>query len=164
MSIPEGFVPVTLDLIDDYEAFRQRTPRRSADYTFTNLWGWAGYYGLSLGFRDDLVWVHQSAPEPRYWAPVGDWNAADWESHPEIRAGVTFHRAPDELGELLRARLNGRVRTDESREQWEYLYDREELATLSGNKFHKKRTMSMGSVKCTVKITVPSTTGSIRTA
>ena len=36
MSIPEGFVPVTLDLIDDYEAFRQRTPRRSADYTFTN--------------------------------------------------------------------------------------------------------------------------------
>ena len=139
MSIPEGFVPVTLDLIDDYEAFRQRTPRRSADYTFTNLWGWAGYYGLSLGFRDDLVWVHQSAPEPRYWAPVGDWNAADWESHPEIRAGVTFHRAPDELGELLRARLNGRVRTDESREQWEYLYDREELATLSGNKFHKKK-------------------------
>lgn len=132
-------MPVTLDLIDDYEVFRQRAPRRSADYTFTNLWGWAGYYGLSLAFRGDLVWIHQSSPEPKYWAPVGDWNAADWESHPEIRAGVTLHRAPDELVQLLAARLKGRVRAEESREQWEYLYSREELATLSGNKFHKKK-------------------------
>lgn len=139
MNIPEGFVPVTLDLADDYRGYRDQTPRRAADYTFTNLWGWAGHYGLSLGFRNDLCWIHQSRPLPRFWAPVGDWNAADWESHPEIRSGVVFHRAPEELKDILGGRLGSRVSAEDSREQWEYLYSREELATLSGNRFHRKK-------------------------
>ncbi len=140
------YMPVTIGLRAEYEAFRARTPRRSADYTFTNVWGWADYYGLEVSFRPDLCWVRQSKPWPIYWTPIGDWNAADWASHPEIRQGVTLHRAPDELAALLAGRLNpagaegpGRVRAEESREHWEYLYSREELATLRGNKFHKKK-------------------------
>lgn len=136
------FVPVTLDLYDDYMAFFHAAPRRSADYTFTNLWGWAEYYGLSLSFRDDLCWVRQNRPFPRIWAPVGDWGKADWESHPELREGVTLYRVPDEMAEVLREHLGEeRVAAEPSREQWEYLYSREELAALSGNKFHKKKNL-----------------------
>ena len=136
------FVPVTLDLYDDYMAFFHAAPRRSADYTFTNLWGWAEYYGLSLSFRDDLCWVRQNRPFPRIWAPVGDWGKADWESHPELREGVTLYRVPDEMAEVLREHLGEeRVAAEPSREPWEYLYSREELAALSGNKFHKKKNL-----------------------
>lgn len=139
-NLPEGFQPVKLDLLDQYRAYQGKTPKKAADFTFTNLWGWADYYGLGLSFRDDLCWICQTKPDLRYWAPVGDWNAADWASHPEIKAGVTLHRAPDMLVELLTAKLGeARVSAEESREQWEYLYSREELATLSGNKFHKKK-------------------------
>jgi len=139
MSMPHGFVPVTLDLEEDYRQFRERTPRCSADYTFTNLWGWAQYYGLGLSFRDDLCWIFQSRPQPCFWTPVGDWEAADWEAQPEIRAGVTLTRAPEELATLLEQRLDGRVIRKECRGHWEYLYSREELATLSGNRFHRKK-------------------------
>jgi hypothetical protein len=74
---------------------------------------------------------------------VGDWNAADWDGCPEIRTGVTLHRVPEELAALLRARLDpgnsGRITREESRGQWEYLYNREDLVLLRGNRFHKKK-------------------------
>ncbi|MBR6673960.1 MAG: DUF2156 domain-containing protein, partial [Mailhella sp.] len=79
-------------------------------------------------------------PDLRFWAPVGDWEKADWESHPEIRQGVELLRAPHELADILSARLGSRVVMHDDRDQWEYLYDREELATLPGAKFHKKKT------------------------
>lgn len=84
----------------------------------------------------------QNRPFPRIWAPVGDWGKADWESHPELREGVTLYRVPDEMAEVLREHLGEeRVAAEPSREQWEYLYSREELAALSGNKFHKKKNL-----------------------
>jgi hypothetical protein len=141
--MPDGFTPVTVNLLDRYEEYFARTPRRAADFTATNIWGWAGHYGLGLGFRRNLCWVCQTRPEVRFWAPVGDWNGEDWEACPEISAGVTLHRVPEDLADLLQARLDpgrtGRITQEESRGQWEYLYSREELATLRGNRFHRKK-------------------------
>jgi hypothetical protein len=50
-----------------------------------------------------MVWIQQTFPEPVYWAPVGDWNQADW---PEILSkhfsGATvFTRIPEKLAEFL---------------------------------------------------------------
>ena len=144
---PEGdvntdFIPVTLDLADDYLAYFHATPRRSADYTLTNLWGWAEYYGLELSLRTDLCWIRQTRPFTQLWAPVGNWEHADWDAHSEIRMGSTLHRVPIELGTFLSTRLgNARSTTEPTREQWEYLYDRAELAMLPGNRFHKKKNL-----------------------
>ena len=55
---------------------------------------------------------------------------------------MTLYRVPDEMAEVLREHLGEeRVAAEPSREQWEYLYSREELAALSGNKFHKKKNL-----------------------
>ena len=136
------FVPVTLDLHDDYMQFFQKTSRRAADYTFTNLWGWAEHYGLTLSFRKDLCWIRQSRPFSCFWAPVGNWEQADWENDAELCRGLSLTRVPDELALLLRERLGEeRVDFEPTRGQWEYLYSREELASLSGNKFHKKKNL-----------------------
>ena len=141
MSTPEGYIPVTLDLVAKYRSYFLQTPRKSADYTFTNLWGWAEYMGMMLSFREDLCWICQTRPFIRYWAPVGDWNKADWAAQREIREGIAMHRVPAELVSILTASLgaSGRLQVEDSREQWEYLYSQEELATLPGNKFHKKK-------------------------
>lgn len=136
------FTPVTLELLDKYMAYFRATPRRSADYTFTNLWGWAEQYGLELSFREDLCWIRQTRPFTQLWAPVGDWEHADWDIHPEIRMGTILHRVPDELSSLMQTRLGSkRTAVEPVRDQWEYLYSREELATLNGNKFHKKKNL-----------------------
>ena len=140
MNLPSGYVPVTLDLYDEYRRFFDVTPQPTADLTFTNLWGWAEYFGLGLSFRDGLCWICQTRPDFRYWAPVGDWQAADWAAQPEIRSGVELFRVPEKLVEIMTAALGGRASAVEDRGQWEYLYSREELAELPGPKFHKKKT------------------------
>ncbi len=140
MNLPSGYVPVTLDLYDDYRRYFDLTPQPTADLTFTNLWGWAEYFGLGFSFRDDLCWICQTRPFFRYWAPVGDWASADWASHPEIRGGVELIRAPERLVDIVSGSLAGRVTAFEDRGQWEYLYNRDELAELPGPKFHKKKT------------------------
>lgn len=140
MNLPSGYIPLTLDLYDDYNRYFAHTPRPTADLTFTNLWGWAEYFGLGLSFREGLCWICQTRPDIRYWAPAGDWSAADWAAQPEIRRGVELLRAPEALGTLLTQRLGSRVDVMEDRNQWEYLYDRGELAELPGAKFHKKKT------------------------
>lgn len=137
-----AFMPVTLDLLDSYMTYFWATSCRSADYTFTNLWGWADHYGLELSFRDDLCWIRQTRPFVQFWAPVGNWGCADWDTHPEVHRGAILHRVPDELTVLLQNRLGiERVVAKPIREQWEYLYSREELATLPGNRFHKKKNL-----------------------
>ena len=140
MNLPSGYVPVTLDLYDEYRRYFDCTPQPTADLTFTNLWGWAEYFGLGLSFRDGLCWICQTRPDVRYWAPAGDWTAADWTEQPEIRRGVELIRAPEVLTTALSTMLAGRVTAIEDRGQWEYLYDRNELAELPGAKFHKKKT------------------------
>lgn len=140
MNLPQGYIPVTLDLRDEYMQYFRATPRPTADFTFTNLWGWAEYYGLGLSFREGVCWICQTKPDLCYWAPVGAWDEVDWTAFPEIRKGVALLRAPDELGERLSHRFGGRVEVFSDRNQWEYLYDRQELADLPGAKFHKKKT------------------------
>ena len=140
MNLPAGYVPLTLDLYDDYRRYFERTPEPTADLTFTNLWGWAEYFGLGISPREHLCWICQTKPFVRYWAPVGDWAAADWSAQEEIRRGVELIRVPDRLAAIAAEALGDRVTATEDRDQWEYLYDREELAQLPGPKFHKKKT------------------------
>lgn len=83
-----AFMPVTLDLLDSYMTYFWATSCRSADYTFTNLWGWADHYGLELSFRDDLCWIRQTRPFVQFWAPVGNWGCADWDTRGCIRPSI----------------------------------------------------------------------------
>jgi hypothetical protein len=140
MNLPVGYVPITLDLYGDYSQYLARTVQPTADLTFTNLWGWAKYFGLGLCMRDDLCWICQTKPILQFWAPVGDWHSADWTAQPEIQAGVELLRVPEVLSGILAENLGGRVRAIEDRDQWEYLYSRDELAELPGARFHKKKT------------------------
>lgn len=138
----DNFTPVSLDRREQYYAVWQRTPRRSLDYTLANLWGWQQYYGLEWRFDGNLCWLRQTLPLPVCWAPVGDWNAVDWQalSAKDTKNGDhVFARVPEDLAQLWKGVLPGRVEVTEDRGQWEYLYKQEELALLPGNRFHKKR-------------------------
>ncbi len=151
--LASDFAPI--DLIDspDYLPFWTAAPQRAADYTFTNLWGWKDHYGLEWRTAHNLCWIRQTAvpgceiAAERFWAPVGDWEAANWEAMPHLQPGLVLHRVPERLCEILQERLPGRVVVEETREQWEYLYRRQDLATLSGNRLHKKKNHVNGYMK-----------------
>jgi hypothetical protein len=75
-----SFEPISLDRQNDYLDVLSRCPQITSDYSFINLWAWAEEYGLRWAWDDDLIWIRQNLPEEFLWAPVGLWDAVDWQS------------------------------------------------------------------------------------
>lgn len=134
-----SFKPVSLTEKDEYYARWLETPQRSIDYTLANLWGWQLFYGLEWSFDGGLIWIRQNSPNPVLWAPVGNWNAFDWQKALPDLSGKAFSRVPEALLSIWKERLSDQISWEDERGQWEYLYLQKELADLSGNRFHKKK-------------------------
>ena len=133
-----NFTPVSLDGLDEYYRLWDLCPLHSLDYSPVNLWGWQEHYGLEWCFEGDLCWIRQTMPcDTVLWAPCGDWAKADWKRL--LEPGMEFIRVPDSLAALWREQIGPRVAAEPDRGQWEYLYLATDLATLPGNRFHKKR-------------------------
>lgn len=138
-----AFEPISLERQDEYLARLAASTVTASDYSFVNLWGWAQEYGLSWAWGHDIVWIRQSWPERIFWAPVGLWEELAWEDalNGLGEADPVFSRVPQGLATLWENRFSGRVEIQESRDQWDYLYSVEDLANLSGNRYHKKKNL-----------------------
>ena len=137
----QPFTPIDFSGMERYRALLAACNSRAADYSFTNLWGWAEHYGLEWSFDGGLCWIRQTLPEVRYWAPIGPWREHDWAAAPGLTAGARFIRVPEALSTLWEEALPGRIEVEETRDQWDYLYLASDLATLPGNRFHKKKNL-----------------------
>lgn len=137
------FKPFSLKVQTSYREFLHRCPETASDYSFINLWGWAEVYGIEWARAGSLMFIRQAFPEPAYWAPVGNWAEIDWlrlvAKYPELK--TTFIRVPETLAGIWRAVLAGKTDIAEDRDQWDYLYDANELRELKGNRFHKKKNL-----------------------
>jgi len=136
------FEPIQLERAELYHQHLKQTPQVASDYSFANIWGWAREYSLEWAFSDDLVWIRQNSPQPVYWAPVGPWEKIDWPgvfTQDDFKPGFT--RVPEVLADLWRQQAGGMLRIEEDRANWDYIYDVEELVTLRGNRFHKKKNL-----------------------
>ncbi len=152
------FMPFTLDIKDDYEKLRKNTPIKSADYTFTNVWGWAKHYNISIAFMESIAIIYQQFPIKCYWAPVGNWNDFDFDilkylpepcelteknnanliNRSECH-GFIMDRVPDEFANLVKVKFKNMLEVQETRGQWEYIYNQDDLRNLSGSRYHKKK-------------------------
>ena len=135
------FEPISLDKQKLYNKYFTITPEQSADYTFMNLFGLKDIYMLEWAFTEKLVWIRQRSPYTIYWAPVGDWfntNFCNDISPCEI-AKESIIRIPKELA-LFWDKYT-KISVKEVRDEWEYLYDIDELINLSGKKFHNKKNL-----------------------
>ena len=137
------FIPIELDQQKDYQKRYQQIQIPASDYTFVNLWGWANEYQLEWAWSDHLTWIRQNKPEVRYWAPIGDWQTIDWKKDLSLlpKNADKLIRVPEKLSRIWQETLPTSVRIEETRGQWDYLYDIEELIQLKGNRFHKKKNL-----------------------
>ena len=138
-----SFEPITLDRQADYLDFLSRCSQIASDYSFLNLWAWAEEYGLCWAWDDDLIWIRQELPEEFLWAPVGLWDAVDWQSRLRLtpNARSVFTRVPERLTNLWREKLPREIRVEEERGSWDYLYRVTDLIELKGNRYHKKKNL-----------------------
>ena len=137
------FGPIQIDRQADYFEFLDACPEKASDYSFLNLWSWADIYGLEWAWTPELVWIRQSRPVEKYWAPVGDWKSIDWAEILRLHfsGNVSFGRVPEALLELWRQIPGIKRDTQPSRGHWDYLYSVTELVELKGNKYHKKKNL-----------------------
>jgi hypothetical protein len=141
--MPLDFEPIRLERQADYQARLARCSQIASEYSFINLWGWAREYGLQWAWHADLVWIRQTVPYPALWAPVGDWSSVNWAA---VLTGLKADfqriiRVPDSLVRHWQAVRDLALETIETRGQWDYLYNREDLVNLSGNRYHKKKNL-----------------------
>lgn len=137
------FTPLRLDHREPFQALLELTPQCASDYSFVNTYAWHDERNYELAFGEGLCWLRLTTPSPCLWAPIGSWFDVDWErilmeNFPE---GAFFDRVPKELALHLQGQLGERIRLEEERNEWEYIYSRDELVSLTGNRFHKKKNL-----------------------
>jgi hypothetical protein len=138
-----SFEPISLERQEDYLEILSRCPQIASDYSFLNLWAWSEEYGLRWAWDGDLVWIRQSLPDEFLWAPVGSWDAVDWQSRFRVKQNdrAVFSRVPENLANLWRERLQPQTHIEEERGHWDYLYSVMDLVELKGNRYHKKKNL-----------------------
>lgn len=137
------FEPIRLDRQQAYITLLQQCTQVSSDYSYSNIFSWAEEYDLEWTWIDDLVWVRQSRPDELFWAPLGRWESTDWQRFFEryTPPGTVFTRIPESLLELWNHAAGKQLNITEERRNWDYIYDRNELVELKGNRFHKKKNL-----------------------
>lgn len=116
----------------------------SADFNFGNMYMWNPCFQQEVAEVGGRLVVCPRYSEPFFAWPVGDGELkpvldvmaahAAAEGCPFVLRGVTAENLP-----LLRSLYPDRLGITADRDLWDYLYDSEKLATLSGKKMHGKR-------------------------
>jgi len=143
MTLVLNFESISLKKQAEYSEYLATCSQKVSDYSFINLWGWAKEHGLEWAWTDDLVWIRQTVPQTRYWAPVGRWKGIDWKSCLDEFNGtqVRFIRIPEKLLRSWKESCGDRIKIAEERGSWDYIYSVAELSKLAGKRFHKKKNL-----------------------
>jgi uncharacterized protein len=141
--MPLTFEPIDLNLQENYLKRLASCPVKTSDYSFLNLWGWAEEYGLFWAWEEKLVWIKQTKPQTVFWSPVGNWADIEWKNAllNFQQEKIQFVRVPELLLKIWKKQLDDQVSFKNDRNQWDYLYNAQDLIELKGNRFHKKKNL-----------------------
>ena len=135
------FSPITLEHFEVWKSYWTRAKFRTADTTFVNLFGWALAYGLECSESHNLFWIRKTkGATPTLWMPIGNTENVNWdEALSQFEPGTQFERIPLPLAQSIKESSTRVKDFTPTRDQDEYLYEREALAKFEGRKLHKKR-------------------------
>lgn len=139
------FRPVSLTDRSTVEHYMKRYPRRSLNYSFEVLYLWRESCEFEIceqgGFLLIKTFIHCNH---NFLFPIGEGNLT--EAIELMMAYATARKCSFNLFQLTAAERSevdllfpGRFRFEEQRNEMEYLYQRERLATLQGKKLQPKR-------------------------
>lgn len=122
----------------------RRANLRGSEFTFANLFNWSRVYPLYIGRVEDFLILRRGVKSHHYSFPAGsgDLRAAVDAMTEAARAdtmALGLYGVPAEGRERLDQLYPGRFRYQEARDNFDYIYLRESLATLAGKKLHGKR-------------------------
>ncbi len=126
-------------------SYTLKSPLRNCDLSFANLCSWRFLYNTKFAIVDDFLvlkfWVEG---EPVYMMPVGEGDfrrVLNLMIEDVASEGAEFYLLGvcDAMRAKLEETMPGMFGFESDRQYTDYLYLREELATLAGKKFQAKR-------------------------
>ncbi|MCI8292944.1 MAG: DUF2156 domain-containing protein [Hespellia sp.] len=131
------------DLISSYLA---KSPSRSCERTFVNVFLWSRHYPVKWAVIEDaLVFKSEDETHLSYAYPAGEPENVKkalkvMEQYSEERGyAFSLYSVTEEMFEQLETWYPGEFQVEYNRDEADYIYDREKLETLSGKKLHGKR-------------------------
>jgi len=148
----------TIEITDKklFDEYFQKYPPEISEFTFTNLFMWRNYYNfLLMEFKEHLILFSNDYLKYRkkpinagssdyiyFFPPIGP--------HPdeiiiklfENINNIEIHRIPEEICEkVTQNEKYNKLNLDclEDRNNWDYIYNKEEILNLAGNKFRQNR-------------------------
>lgn len=135
------FRKLRLEDKEEIEKYTVRSGENNCEFTFYNLFMWQETYGNRYAAEDGIMFLRVGEEGNYiYSLPMGDLDvgmeklaAHSGEKHPAIwgQDGPLFEEFRKKYGKYYEIK--------ELRDEFDYLYSREDLAFLSGKKYHSKR-------------------------
>lgn len=136
------FKKIELEDIEIYNEFTKNNRLFSCENPFVNLLVWQKAYGNMLAVSDGNLFLKSGeGKEPLFRLPIGnDTKKALAEIFEYCSPKKpTFWICEDEINNGIPDIINDNYNFYESRDDFDYIYLQEDLATLSGKKYHSKR-------------------------
>ncbi|MBQ7986275.1 MAG: DUF2156 domain-containing protein [Clostridia bacterium] len=128
--------------IEDKEAIDQilrNCPCSSLEYNFTTLFLWQDIYNIEYKIEDDILYMRNGQDKKSYLFPCGTGDLDKAVSNILKEENIRFYSLSEENKAYLEEKAPGRFDFYERRNDGDYVYLRESLATLKGKKLSAKR-------------------------
>lgn len=110
----------------------------SLEYNFTTLFLWQNIFGIEFKIEDDILFIRSGKEKKAYLFPCG-MGDIDKAVKKILEEDTWFYSLSEENKQYLEKNVPGRFEFFEARNDGDYVYKRENLATLSGKKLSSKR-------------------------
>ena len=142
----------SIEIIDKplFDKYLQKFPPEISELTFTNVFIWRNYYGFLFMEYNEHLLIFSEDYLKKWKKPLSNKEEAIFFLPPigknpdkiivdlfkEIN-NIEIHRVPDSIIKKIR-KINS-LNIVEDRNNWDYVYEKESLISLQGNKYRQKR-------------------------
>ena len=138
-----------------FKSYFEKYPPQTSEFTFTNLYMWRNFYSFNfMEWKEHLLLFSRNIFESRkipasgnkkalyFFPPVGPNPSDIIISLFEDLKDAEFHRVPEQISENVRNHIKfSSLDIDilEDRDNWDYVYELENLKNLPGNQYRQNR-------------------------
>ena len=138
-----AFTPLTLNDIELVRPFLKRLCAQTCDFTVGGMFMWRDYFRMEYAVEDDVFYsrLYNSDDELYYNIPVsGDIPSSIIRLVESNELPIRFCTVPEPFLKYFE-QLKNRIAFTEQDDYADYLYNAEELAGLSGKRYHGQRSL-----------------------
>lgn len=132
------FLPLSIEHQPLIEAAFKNNPPEISEFTFTNLFAWREIYHFQIALLDNFILFESASGKTRtFFPPIGKGDSRKLIERLLQETGGSFIRIPEGIKNLFVA--DARFIFEEDRNNFDYIYNVDELINLRGAKYDGKR-------------------------